>query len=289
MIKPVAVFGAAVVALALLTGPVQADVARTAVQPVSVAQRPVVGATLTVTPSTWNPQPDARSYEWLRNGEDAVIARGPSYRVARADLGSSLTVVERVSFGGDRDDSSFATTKVVAGLTAPRAAVSGTPRAGEVLTVRLVGGTSGASSSVQWLRDGRAVAGATRSTFTLSRTDAGRRLGVRVVTSRSGYPSVTTQSGAAAVAAVTTGRPSLKGTATVGKKLKVRSRGTWTAPGYRYRYQWLRNGTTIRGATKSSYRLRTKDRRKRISLRVVASRSGFPTVAATSSATKKVR
>jgi hypothetical protein len=94
---------------------------------------------------------------------------------------------------------------------------------------------------------------------------------------------------AAIVPAVNQRRPSLKGTAKVGKKLAVRSKGTWVAPGHRFTYQWLRNGKTIPKATTTSYRLTKKDRSKRISLRVSARRAGYPTVAATSARSKRVR
>lgn len=64
-------------------------------------------------------------------------------------------------------------------------------------------------------------------------------------------------------------KPKLTGVARVGRTLRVR-RGTWlAAPTFRYR--WLRNGAPIKGATRTTYRLRRADRGRRIAARVTAS------------------
>lgn len=88
---------------------------------------------------------------------------------------------------------------------------------------------------------------------------------------------------------VSTRRPTLKGVAKVGTRLTVRSRGAWTPAPTSFAYQWLRDGKKITGATTTSYRLTSKDRGKKVSVRVSAVRAGVPTVPATSKASKRVR
>jgi hypothetical protein len=77
------------------------------------------------------------------------------------------------------------------------------------------------------------------------------------------------------------------GTARFGANLKA-STGTWDLPGLTYSYQWLRDGTAIKGATASSYTLTSSDVGKRVSVRVTAKRAGHGNGTATSTSTAKV-
>lgn len=72
----------------------------------------------------------------------------------------------------------------------------------------------------------------------------------------------------------------------VGRKAKVNVKAA--APSTNFHYQWLRNGKKIKGATKKTYKVKKKDRGKRLSVRVTArhSASGIPNSKATS---KKVK
>ena len=79
--------------------------------------------------------------------------------------------------------------------------------------------------------------------------------------------------------------PKVSGTKKVGKTLKATA-GTWPVPGVSLKYQWLRDGKAIGGATGSSYKLKVKDAGARLSVRVTASSPGYPSAAATSSSVK---
>lgn len=68
-------------------------------------------------------------------------------------------------------------------------------------------------------------------------------------------------------------RPTVAGTAKVGKRLTARP-GAWTPRPASYRYQWLRGGRPIRGATRATYALTRADGGKRISVRVTARGAG---------------
>ncbi|MBB3044410.1 M4 family metallopeptidase [Nocardioides soli] len=82
--------------------------------------------------------------------------------------------------------------------------------------------------------------------------------------------------------------PIVSGKARVAQTLKVKG-GSWTPAAVSLSYQWLRSGKAIGKATKAKYRLTTKDKGKRISVRVTATKSGYTTGSAISKATGKVK
>lgn len=82
-----------------------------------------------------------------------------------------------------------------------------------------------------------------------------------------------------------TKKPTVKGKAVVGKKLTAK-RGSWNASRVTVKFQWLRNGKVIKGATKAKYKLVKKDAKKKISVRVTATADGWTTAQAKSKAVK---
>lgn len=87
---------------------------------------------------------------------------------------------------------------------------------------------------------------------------------------------------------LSTKTPKISGTARVGKTLKVKV-GSWS-PRPSYRYQWYANGKKItKKGARSSFKLTSKQKGKRITVRVTGSKSGYVTVAKTSKPTKKVK
>jgi len=134
----------------------------------------------------------------------------------------------------------------------------------------------------QWLLDGAAVPGATASTFELSRRDIGRTLSVQVVGSAPFYAPVAAGSAPVVVgkALFRTKRPKLRGIPRAGRVLSVKVKGWKPEPAkksVKVRYQWLEDGKKIKGATKATYRVRAKDRGKKISVRVTAKKKSYET------------
>jgi hypothetical protein len=130
----------------------------------------------------------------------------------------------------------------------------------------------------QWLRDGDAIAGATSRAYRPTLKDIDHRLSV-VVTAT----DVDGNEGTATTAqAARTRRGELRllsgvqisGVLRWGRTLKV-SRGTWSPNPGRYRFQWYRGKTAIRGATGQYYRLRIQDFGERIKARVYVKRRGY--------------
>ncbi len=79
-------------------------------------------------------------------------------------------------------------------------------------------------------------------------------------------------------------KPKVSGKAKVGKKLKT-NKGSWNTT-VAVKYQWLRNGKAIKGATKAKYKVTKKDKGKKLKVKVTASKSGWKSASATSKAVK---
>ncbi len=174
--------------------------------------------------------------------------------------------------------------KVIPPVTLTAASISGTLKAGSLLTATGATPTpSDAELTRSWLRDGTPIAGATGATYKLTTADAGRRISVRVDAARDGWGDALPVSKTVNVAAACTVRPTFTGTARVGRRL-TGSRGTWYAPSHTFSYRWLRDGKPITGATRTTYTTTRADRGHLITFQVTAKRSGFPTVTAKSAA-----
>ncbi|MDF1489795.1 FlgD immunoglobulin-like domain containing protein [Tessaracoccus caeni] len=84
-----------------------------------------------------------------------------------------------------------------------------------------------------------------------------------------------------------TSTPKISGSAKVGKKLTAKP-GSWS-PKPTFSYQWYRNGSKIKGATKSTYKLAKADKGKKITVKVTGKKSGYTSVTKTSKSTSKVK
>lgn len=176
-------------------------------------------------------------------------------------------------------------------ITPGTPSISGTPRAGRVLTAQP--GTwapSGVGVGYQWLADGGDIAGATGPTFAVTNAVAGKRLSVRVTGVLAGAAStVATSATTAPVTGVLkTVRPRIAGVARLGKKLRASVRA-WSPTAVRLSFQWLRDGKAVKGRTTRTYRLAKADRGHRISLRVTGRKASYAKATSTSPATAKVR
>jgi hypothetical protein len=173
--------------------------------------------------------------------------------------------------------------------------VTGTPRVGAVLSGHAGSWDPGdAATSLQWLRDGVPVAGATSTSYTLDAADEGARIALRVTANKDGYQSGARTSTAtvpvAAGAMTLTSAARIRGRLKVGRVLRAvppNCSPTATA----VRYQWLRNGVAIRGraARRAHHRLVRADRGRRISVRVTLLRSGYVTTVVVAKRPGRVR
>ncbi|MEU6197795.1 pre-peptidase C-terminal domain-containing protein [Streptomyces sp. NPDC047061] len=170
--------------------------------------------------------------------------------------------------------------------------ITGTAKVGARLTATTGGwSTAPASYTYQWKADGKAISGATASTYTVPAALLGKKLTVTVTAAKSGWQSGSATSGAVTVAKgdapKATKAPTVSGTAKVGRKLTA-AHGTWSPAPTSYTYQWYANGKAVSGATRSTLTLKAAQKGKKITVKVTAHRTGHKDGTATSSATRTV-
>lgn len=258
----------------------------TAVGEPTLSGTATVGRTLRVAPGTWKPTPSGFTYQWLRSGKAISGATASTYTLTAAD--ADATVSAKVTATRDGYVTASATTegkKVGRAFTAaPVPTISGTVAVGKKLTAsHAAWAPAPVALSYRWYRGSSAISGADGKTYTLVAADAGKKVSVRVTGTKSGYTTVTTASDAVSVPKVLTvpSTVSFSGTPTVGSVLTAKP-GTWGPSPVTFRYEWLRGGKTISGATKKTYTLVSADAGHEISVRITGSKSGYTTVTRTS-------
>ncbi|MFI7297444.1 Tat pathway signal protein [Streptomyces sp. NPDC050121] len=254
--------------------------------------------TLTVTGTALAPD----SVVQLRDGNTKLIATtvsvSPDYRTLTATL--DLTTVNpgttwSVSVVGRGvefllNDVFTVIPPALANVVAPK--VTGTAKVAAKVTAS-PGNWSAAPTSYayQWKADGKVIAGATASSYSLPASLLGKKLTVTVTAVRSGWTGASATSVAVTVAPGDAPRatkaPVISGTAKVGRTLKT-ANGTWSPAATSYTYQWYANGKAISGATKSSLVLKAAQKSKKITVKVTARRTGHKDGAAVSAATHAV-
>ena len=150
-----------------------------------------MGTALTVVPPVWDMPDVTTTYQWLRDGRTITGATGNVYELTTADYPLSVSVRATGTRSGYLPGTSTSIAMTVTPgvplvATSPPV-LSGTFRYGQ--TVATTAGTWPGTPrfSYQWLRDGRAITGATRSTYRIVGADVGHRLSSRVTGSLTGY------------------------------------------------------------------------------------------------------
>lgn len=247
----------------------------------------VVGSTLAAHPGDWSVGTTLR-YQWYQDGTAIAGADRSTYTIPASALTKKLTVRVTGSVTGREPvtKTSASTDAVIAGtLTSATPTIAGPIAVRATVTAAPGAWTSGTSFSYQWYANGKAISKATKSTFILTKAQAGKTLSVTVIGTKPGYATVTKTSAVSAKVA-TAATPSVSGTATVGSKLKAKP-GKWTS-GTKLSYQWYSNDTAIRGATKSTYTVADVAIGGALSVTVTGTKSGYATVSLTSKLTTRV-
>ncbi|MBT0994812.1 hypothetical protein KIN34_11025 [Cellulomonas sp. DKR-3] len=253
---------------------------------VSLTGKAALGSTLTAAVTGWSGS--TVTWRWERDGAPISGASSARYAITKADVGHQVrATATAVRYGyTPAVATSAARTPVFSFVALSPPKLSGTVAVGSRVTASR-GTWSAAPKSVRytWLRSGAPIAGATRATYAPVAADVGKKLAVRVTATLTGYPSASAVSTTSTVVAGTiknVTRPTVTGTARVGATVRV-SPGRWSVPGVTVRYQWLRDGRAIAGATKATYTARSADVRTRLSVRVTASKPGYRSAATTAS------
>ncbi|WP_049897638.1 hypothetical protein [Nesterenkonia massiliensis] len=243
----------------------------------------VVGSTLTARPGSWTS--GARlSYQWLSDGKTIQGATSSTYKVSSGQVGKRISVrVTGTAHGFSSARKSSAATLRVAQASTPT--LAGSVRAGATLTASPGTWTSGTSFKYQWRVEGKVVSRTKSASYTLRAADAGKRVSVTVVGTKSGHPTVERTSKMTA-RALRTSAPKVSGAAVVGSALSA-STGTWSS-GTSFSYQWLADGKRISGATKRTFTPGTAQQGKQISVQVTGKKSGHAQAQRSSAKTTKV-
>ncbi|MBO9555991.1 hypothetical protein [Cellulomonas sp.] len=256
--------------------------------PLTISGTPVPGSVLTPTYGTLS-QPDAwAGFQWLVDGVPVGGQAGQegTFTPTAAHVGKKISV--RMTVVGDGELHLTAQVTVVTGtLTAATPTISGTKVVGSTLTAAPgTWGPAPVTLRYQWYRSGTAISGATASTYTLTTTDMGATLTVKVTGSKSGFTTASKTSAAtsAILGKLTTATPTISGTRTVGSTLTAKP-GTWGPSPVTFTYQWYRSGTAISGATASTYKLVSADRGKTMTVKVTGKKTGYATASVTSAKT----
>ena len=250
-------------------------------------------------------------YQWIRSdsGADADIAGATdaTYALIFADQGKTIKV--RVSFIDDRNNAEARTSDATgAVIAAPnrqatgRPTIDGTARVGQTLTANTsnisdLDGITNATFFYQWRAGGLTIIGATRSTYTLTASEQGKTVTVRVrfADDRNNIESrasdATEEVAAAPPNRQATGQPTIDGTPQVGQTLTADTANIVDQDGLTgvsYRYRWIAGGTDISGATGSSYELTSGEQGQTIKVRVTFTDEAGNAESLTSAATAQV-
>lgn len=250
------------------------------------------GQTLTSNVGEWENAATFK-HQWLRDGVVIPGAVGKTYKLTAADTGKSITLRVTGSNKGFKDgvQTTLASPKVAATNTAKYTArpaitgeapiVWGTPRVGATLEVGNLGTWSPGFMIVklQWQANGVDIKGATANEYRLQPGDVGKKVTLKVTGSWPGSASVSKSNTAtAAVAAgfIQMESPWMMGTFKVGSTVTAKTGAAYAnGSAVSYKYQWLRDGTPIAGATAASYKLTAADKGKGITVKVTASAAGY--------------
>ena len=225
-------------------------------------------------------------YQWLAGGSDIDGATGSSYELTSSEQGQTIKV--RVTFTDDRDNAETLTSEAtVAVVAAPNRdatgapTISGTPQVDQTLTADTSSiadedGLTNVSYEYQWIAEESGIEGATGSSYTLSSSEQGQTIQVRVTFTDDRDNAETLTSAATGVVAAkpnspATGLPTISGIPQVDETLTADTSGISDDDGLTnisYSYQWTAGGSDISGATGSSYTLKDMQKGQTIQVRV---------------------
>jgi len=262
----------------------------------TISGSPVVGQKLSASSGSWDPAPDAVTYQWFADGQAIKDATASTLNLGPGRVGQQISVQVAASAQGYASAiaTSAATTDVAPGeiTTVAQPQVSGEALVGSALTATRGSYDPGSTTkTVQWLSDGQPIAGATAWTLRLTPDQAGTVVRAVVSVSRAGYEPTTASS--APTPSVLGGTVkvtspfTVSGVPRLGQPLEVVP-GVVDPSDATASYQWLRDGAPIPGATGPAYSPVAADVGAHLSVRTDLSRQGYKPTTATTDATTAV-
>lgn len=251
-----------------------------------------VGSSLSANAGQWS-RGTTIGYQWFSGTKSIPGATAAKYAPTATVVGQALTVRVTGSLDGYNalTKASKASAVVASGtLVGAVPVITGSAKVGVKLTVKPGSWTAGTRLSYQWYAAGKALSGATASTYIPASSVVGKSLTVRVAGNLGGYTTLARASKVTAnvlYGTLTAPTPKVSGSARIGNTLTATA-GSWTT-GTSLRYQWLLNGTPIAGATKPSLAISSVSwKGKALSVTVTGTKSGYTTSAKRSASTAGV-
>ena len=213
------------------------------------------------------------NYQWYRNGSKIADANNYSYELKAADKGKKISVKVTTSGEGFTTYSKTSKSRIIkaekiryaTGVTYSQV-TEGIPAVGTVFSVNtgdwfedvpeLTATGPGITLKIQWLRDNKAIAGATKATYTVTKADLDHNIFVKVTGSLKGYDTTVRypdeQEPTFIAGAPFTKEPTYKqsGTFKTGKTLRVSVGNLMSGAKVSYAFYSF-NGTKL--SSKSSY------------------------------------
>lgn len=154
----------------------------------TIAGTVAVGSKLTAKVGTWTPTATL-TYQWLANGKAISKATKATLTLSSSLKGKKISVKVAGKKAGytTASKTSKATAKVAVAKTP---VISGVAKVGSKLTAKPGSWTTGSTFTYSWYANGRAIAKATKSTYTPTASLRGKKITVKVTGKRAGYATV---------------------------------------------------------------------------------------------------
>ena len=248
---------------------------------VTVTGTAKVGQVLGVTFGLSSPNNATYKYQWRRDGAAISKATGATYTVTSSDYKHKLSVTVSASKPTyvTATQTSAPTAAVGPGVIAISAAatVSGTAAVGNKLSAHIATAPS-ATYAYQWLANGTAIKSATSSTYVIAAADVNKKISVKVTASKSYYGNATSTSSetaAVVLGTLTISKPTLSGSATVGKSVIATVSAT---SGALLRYSFFADGTLVQLSTSRTMLVTWDLKGTRITVSVTGTKTGYNTL-----------
>ncbi|MEV7428487.1 CHAP domain-containing protein [Nocardioides sp. NPDC092400] len=241
--------------------------------PPAVVGTPTVGRPVTADAGAWQPTA-TYTYQWLAGGKPVAGATSSTFTPTPALKGTQLAVrvtAQRKGYAAASATSPVAPAVAPGALEpGPAPAISGTAEVDQTLTVSQPTFTPAPEKqAVQWLADGRPIAGATGWSLELGQEQIGAAVSARVTARSAGYTKAVVEAAPTpkviAGTIEVTDQFRVRGVPRVGRTLTAVD-GRFSPADAEVTRTWLRDGTPV--GTGPTYVLTPEDAGHRMSLRV---------------------
>ncbi|QMT39925.1 Ig-like domain-containing protein [Neisseria shayeganii] len=245
-----------------------------------------VGQTLTAKITDSDGVSASPQYQWLADGQPIQGAMQSTYTLTANEKGKAISVQATYTDGKNTAESptSAATSQVIEDTPAPpptptpngSITIEGDAKVGQTLTAKITDndGVSG-SPQYQWLADGKPIANATQSTYTLTANEKGKAISVQATyTDGQNTAENPTSAATAPVIEDTPAPPSapngkvvINGEARVGQTLTAQVEDADGVDAAAIEYQWYADGIPIPNAVAQTYQLTAAEKDLPITVR----------------------